>query len=191
MDATKIIVRPATQSDAAMIANVVVMAIGDETALRIGYGCDYLAMFEAIARNEATQYSYTNALIAEIDGNVAGAVVGYDGAKLHPLREGTLSVMREHIASVTIPEDETEAGEYYLDSIAVVPAFRSRGVARALIAAFCDKAFDEGHERVGLIVDVDNPQAESLYSSLGFERINELTFYGHRMWHLQRKIGIK
>ena len=186
MDATKIIVRAAEQDDAAMIANVIAMAIGDEEAVRDYCGDDYFTILEAIARNEATQYSYVNALVAEVDGHVAGAVVGYDGAELAPLREGTFALLREHIGRVPTICDETEAGEYYLDSIAVVPEYRSHGVAHALISAFCDKAFAEGHERVGLIVDNDNPQAERLYTSLGFERVGHLIFFGHKMWHLQR-----
>ena len=49
------------------------------------------------------------------------------------------------------------------------------------------KAFERGYERVGLLVDIDNPRAEKLYSSFGFERVNETTFLGHRMWHMQAK----
>ena len=44
----------------------------------------------------------------------------------------------------------------------------------------------EGHACVGLIVDNDNPQAENLYSALGFERVGTRLFFGHQMWHLQR-----
>jgi predicted GNAT family acetyltransferase len=57
-----------------------------------------------------------------------------------------------------------------------------------LITTFCDKVFNEGHERVGLIVDYDNPHAEELYTSLGFQRVGTKSFFGHKMWHLQRNI---
>jgi methylated-DNA-[protein]-cysteine S-methyltransferase len=60
------------------------------------------------------------------------------------------------------------------------------GVGRALVSAFCDKAFAEGHKRVGLIVDFENPDAERLYTSLGFRRIGTRPFFTHQMWHLQR-----
>ena len=56
-----------------------------------------------------------------------------------------------------------------------------------LINALCDKASNEGHERVGLIVDFDNHKAEDLYFSLGFTRVGTRIFFGHKMWHLQRK----
>ena len=96
-------------------------------------------------------------------------------------------MLRRTIGRVPTIADETEAGEYYLDSIAVLPEFRGQGVASALINAFCDKAFAQGHNRVGLIVDFDNPNAEKLYTSLGFERVGTRIFFGHKMWHLQRK----
>ncbi len=117
---------------------------------------------------------------------VAGAIVGYDGARLSELREGTFAVLRECTGRVPVVADETEVGEYYLDSVGVLPEFRGCGVGQALVAAFCDRAFAEGHERVGLIVDCENPNAERLYTSLGFARVGRKRFLGHDMWHLQR-----
>ena len=178
--------RAARCEDAAMIARAVAMAIGDEVALREYCGEEYLAVLEEVAAREATQYSWRYALVAEVDGVVAGAIVGYDGALLHPLRVATFAVLRERIGRVPKIDDETEAGECYLDSVGVLPEYRGRGVGGRLIEAFCQRAFAEGHERVGLIVDYDNPQAERLYSSLGFRRVGERQFFGHRMWHLQR-----
>ncbi|MDO4759089.1 MAG: GNAT family N-acetyltransferase [Rikenellaceae bacterium] len=115
--------------------------------------------------------------------------MGYDGARLQELRDGTLAVIRELTARTPKIADETEAGEYYLDSVGVLPHFRGLGVGRALVAAFCDKAFAEGHNRTGLMVDYENPNAERLYTALGFERVGTKLFFGHRMWHLQKKIG--
>lgn len=188
---SRISVRPAHREDAATIARVVAMAIGDEKALQAYCGDDYLAVLSEIAATEQTQYSWHDALVAEVDGVVAGAVVGYDGAQLQALREGTFSVLRAQIGRVPTIADECEAGEYYLDSIGVLPEFRGFGVGRALVEAFCQKAFSEGHERVGLIVDYDNPQAEKLYTSLGFRRVATKLFFGHRMWHLQRSRTIR
>lgn len=185
MDGSGIIVRGATPEDAATIARTVALAIGDEGALQAYCGEDYLAVLTEIAGREATQYSWQQALIAEVDGVVAGAVVGYDGARLQELRNGTLSVICERIGRIPKITDETETGEYYLDSVGVLPEFRGRGVGRALVAAFCDKVFAEEHGRVGLMVDYENPNAERLYTSLGFERVGTKLFFGHRMWHLQ------
>lgn len=189
MNIPNVIVRKAKFEDAAAIAHAVAMAIGDEQALRAYCGDDYLAVLTAIAAAEGTQYSWQNALIAEVDGYLAGAVVGYNGAQLKILREGTFAVLQRCIGRIPTIADETEAGEYYLDSVGVLPEFRGMDVGRELIYAFCDMAFAEGHNRVGLIVDFDNPQAERLYCSLGFERVGTRLFFGHRMWHMQKDVG--
>ena len=92
----------------------------------------------------------------------------------------------QYVNKINITEDETEAGEYYLDSIGVLPEFRKMGIATKLIKAMRDKIFAEGHTKFGLIVDFDNPDAERLYTSLGFKRIKTRNFLGHQMWHLQK-----
>ena len=180
--------RSATCEDAAIIAQVIAMAIGDEQGVRHYCGDDYIDVLTKICSRDNTQYSWRCSLVAEVDGHTVGAIVGYDGAELHSLRNGTFEVLRETIGRVPNIVDETEAGEYYLDSIAVEPEFRSCGVGRALILSLCDRAAAEGHSRVGLIVDCSNPQAERLYSSLGFERVGERIFFGHQMWHLQKTV---
>lgn len=186
MESRNIIVRKATIRDAGIIAQAVAIAIGDQKALKDYCGEDYIATLTLIARNRGTQYSWRQALIAEVEGEVAGAVVGYDGALLHVLREGSFTILRNSIGRIPHISDETEAGEYYLDSIGVLPKFRGQGVGSKMIETFCKMAFNEGHTHVGLIVDIDNTKAESLYTSLGFKRVGTRQFFGHRMWHLQR-----
>lgn len=181
MGTPKIEVRRARREDAATIAMAVAMAVGYDTSHPI------YPVFLALAGREHTQYSYRNALIAEVDGCVAGALVGYDGALLQELRTPIYPLLEEHLGATPHIEDETEAGEFYLDSIGVLPEYRGLGVGRRLLMAMTEKAFAEGHERVGLIVDFDNPQAERLYASLGFERVGTKTFLGHQMWHLQKR----
>lgn len=186
MNKSKITIRPASIDDASLIAQVVVMGIGSEEALQNYCGEHYLDVLTKVACSEHAQYSYHNALVAEIDGRPVGGIVGYDGGTLYPLREGTYSVIRRYHAHVPTIIDETSAGEFYVDSVAVLPDYRGCGVGRALLDGMCTKAFSEGHRRVGLLVDCDNPAAERLYASIGFKRINPTTFLGHQMWHMQK-----
>ena len=182
MPEKSIVIREATAADAPLVAKVVLMALHyDETHPLYG-------IFQELAARTDAQYSYCNALVAEVDGSVAGAIVGYDGARLYELREPLLALIREREGRELEIEDETTAGEFYLDSLAVLPRFRGCGVGRALLSAAAERAFAAGHERVGLIVDFDNPRAEKLYSSLGFVRVNPTTFLGHDMWHMQLKV---
>ncbi len=185
MKAPKITIRSARVEDAATIARAVAMAIGDKEALRAYCGDDYMAVLTQIAATKDTQYSWQYALVAEVDGTAAGAVVGYDGDDLQSLREGTFAIVRQLTGRVPNIANETEGGEYYLDSVGVLPEFRGLNVGRTLVREFCNKVFATQHNCVGLIVDSNNPQAEKLYTSLGFERVGTRLFFGHRMWHLQ------
>lgn len=186
MESPKIIIRPATIDDAETIALAVALAIADEEAVRDYCGDEPRAVLTEISRADHTQYSWRSALVAESEGRTVGAVVGYDGAKLKELREGTFDVLRRMVGRVPNIPNETEEGEYYLDSVAVIHEFRGLGIGAKLVEAFCDMAFSEGAERVGLIVEAENANASKLYRSLGFVPVGERTFFGHRMFHLQR-----
>ena len=78
-------------------------------------------------------------------------------------------------------------GEFYLDSIGVLPQFRGLGIGAMLLCEMTRMAHENGHEHVALIVDEDNPSAEKLYTRLGFRRVGTRIFFGHRMWHLRTK----
>ena len=185
MNIQNITIRQATINDAELIAYCVGSAIGEE-AVQEHLGANWLDIIAEIARLEISQYSYRNALIAEINNTPAGAVVAYDGARLDELRTQTLRIIHRYNPDFAFTEDETEAGEYYPDSLCVLPQYRKMSGATRLINALCEKVFSEGHNRVGLIVDFDNPNAERLYTSLGFKRIKTRNFLGHQMWHLQK-----
>jgi ribosomal protein S18 acetylase RimI-like enzyme len=180
-------IRQAVKSDAPFIAKAVAMAIGDENALKGYCGESYIELLTEIAMHDKSQYSYNNALIAEVQEKVTGVVIGYDGAELHSLRENTYNIINKHLGRTPSIPDETAAGEFYLDTLAVFPEYRNQGIAKSLITAICDKAFSDTHDRVGLIVDLDNPKAESLYTSIGFKRVGTKTFLGHNMYHMQIK----
>ena len=176
-------IRKATKSDAPLIAKVVAMAIGEEgTKHYCGY--EHQSVLEEIARLENSQYSYRNAIVAEVDGIPAGAAVAYDGADLYKLRDVTLKHIFDRTGKTHNIEDETDASEVYLDSIAVLPEFRGLGIGKKLLLALKEIAFKEYGKNLGLLVDFENPDAECLYKSVGFERVNVKDFLGHKMWHL-------
>lgn len=180
-------IRRATKDDAKFIAQVEAMAIGDSETLQEYCGENYIQVLTEIAYKKGTQYSWENALIAIVDNCLAGAIIAYDGSLLNELREGTLKVIFDHTAITHNIKDETQAGEYYIDAVAVSPKFRGLGVAEALVGAICTDAFSKGFDKVGLIVDYDNRNAESLYFKLGFEIVDYKNFFGHRMKHLQKE----
>lgn len=58
-----------------------------------------------------------------------------------------------------------------VQTIAVAPSAQGRGVGRALLRALLERARARGASAVLLEVRADNPAAQALYASEGFERI--------------------
>ena len=182
-------IQEATKSQAAVIANLIMMAMTDDCCLYFcgeGYGLDdFRRMMTMLVGREDSQYSYKNTLVA-MDGNqVVGISVSYDGAHLHKLRRAFIEVAKEYIGKDhSDMDDETQAGELYLDSLAVLPEYRRQGIARKLLLATKERANRLGLPCVGLLVDKDNSDGEALYSSVGFRYLNDNHWGGHPMKHL-------
>ena len=191
----------ATKEQAPEIAHLIMMAMTDDCCLHFcgeGYGLDdFYKMMTLLVEREDSQYSYKNTLVA-VDGNrsaaigdacqskkVVGISVSYDGGRLHELRRPFLSLTLEYIGKDNSGiDDETQAGELYLDSLAVLPEYRRQGIASRLIAATKERANRMGLPCVGLLVDKGNPSGEALYTSVGFRYANDSHWGGHEMKHL-------
>lgn len=148
---------------------------------------DFERVMESLVLAEDSQYSYRNTLVAVgCDGELCGICVSYDGGRLHELRKAFITAVRDNFGrDFSGMDDETSAGELYIDSIAVPESCRGRGVATLLLNAVKDKAEAMGLPAVGLLVDKDNPKAEKLYVRVGFRHVGDNTWGGHGMRHLQ------
>ena len=189
MELTKIEIREAGKNQAAEIAGLIMMAMTDDCCLYFcgdEYGLeDFRKMMTALVEREDSQYSYKNTLVALDRENVVGISVSYDGERLHQLRRAFIESAKEYIGKDhSRMDDETQAGELYLDSLAVLPEYRRRGIAKRLIEATKAKADCMGIPCVGLLVDKGNPSGEALYSSVGFRYADDSMWGGHQMKHL-------
>jgi ribosomal-protein-alanine N-acetyltransferase len=63
------------------------------------------------------------------------------------------------------------SGQADIQTIAVAPTARQHGLGRALMVALLEEARRRQASEVFLEVRADNPQAQALYVSLGFEQI--------------------
>ena len=99
--------------------------------------------------------------------------MSYDGATHEEGRRNTW-VMPDGrlLSSGDVPE--TTAGEYYLDSLAIVPEFRGHGLWRKLFDDAVEMAKEKGFHRVTLICDESYHKLAQLYTSYGF--VPEETF---------------
>ncbi len=188
-NASPLAIRNATKDEAPAIARLIMMAMTDECCLYFcgeGHGLDdFHEMMTELVEQENSQYSYRNTLVAMSDGNVAGIAVSYDGGKLHMLRQAFVDAAKLRLGKDhSGMDDETQAGELYLDSLAVHPDYRRKGIARSLLMATKDKANQMNLPCVGLLVDKGNPEGEALYRSVGFRNLNDSQWGGHAMRHL-------
>ena len=191
LDDNKMIeITKATPLQAVDIAHLIMMAMTDECCLNFcgeGHGLDdFFRMMSALVLREDSQYSYRNTLVAVDNGRVVGIAVSYDGSRLHELRQAFIDEALRHIGvNHSGMDDETQPGELYLDSLAVLPEYRRQGIAKRLLKATKMKADMMNLPCVGLLVDKGNPVGESLYASAGFRYVNDSQWGGHPMKHLQ------
>lgn len=79
-----------------------------------------------------------------------------------------------------------------LESIAVDPLYRGRGVARDLLNATLSRLSDEpGAGSIRLMVGIDNEPALRFYEQFGFTRVRKVKRYygpGRDAWHMRLKL---
>jgi ribosomal protein S18 acetylase RimI-like enzyme len=140
---------------------------------------------EYLVDGDDNQYSYQNCWVAEINDKVVGAVAVYDGARLGELRGPVERYISNRYKRSFHPEDETEGGEFYIDSLGVDPAEQGRGIGAKLLQFLIEEYVGRRGETLGLLVDKENPGARKLYLRLGFEVVGEKELAGKKMEHLQ------
>lgn len=171
----KIRIRRADVADAPFVALRVISALGVENPDDKIVEC-----MTAISAMDEVLYSWRNAWIAECGGVAAGMLLAYDGANYALWRQRTFDVLKDMMGyDLTGMQDETCAGEFYLDSLSVLPAFRRKGVARQLLEKVLEMASAQGHSLITLAVAPDNTLAFALYRSLGFEKKGMLHIFDY------------
>ena len=183
------IIRPARPAEAARIATLIMEAMnhdccqwwaGPHHTLD-----DFHQLMTSLVQRTDSQYSYLNTLVAVVADEVVGICTAYDGARLHQLRQAFIDGARQSFGmDRSAIDDETSAGEFYLDSLCVAAPYRKQGIATALLKASIEKARTLGMPSVGLLVDCGNPKAEHLYTQIGFSLKDNTSWGGHPMHHL-------
>ncbi len=173
--------RDATLDDAPFIARVVLAGI-DMLEIDVALPDEQHAIFEhliKICRMDDTLYSYLNTRIAEIDGNPVGALVAYDGACYAKMREKTFGLVQQ-TSGMDLSHNAMETGpsEFYLDSMAILSEYRGIGIGKLLMRDRVDFAFNNGSQKVTLLVDKDKPRLQQYYESEGFVFSEEMFVFG-------------
>lgn len=186
-------IRKATPRDAGKIASHLMLAMDDIVYRFTGDNNRQkaLQLLEELARSRCNQYSFENCWVVEIDNEVVATANVYDGAHLHELRKPVAGKIGTQYNKEFNPEDETQAGEFYIDCVGVEPGFQGKGIGSALFRFLIEEYVLGRNQPLGLLVDKDNPGAEKLYLKLGFEVAGAKTLTGKQMHHLQFRKGLQ
>jgi ribosomal protein S18 acetylase RimI-like enzyme len=187
------IIRKATKAESQIITEHVFLAMEQILYAFIGMKDHEKAksFLRYFVEKENNQYSYKNCLVAESENEVKGTLNIYDGGKLERLRAPIIAYIKTHFGIGFHHEEETQEGEYYIDSLGVGKSQQGKGLGSALLKFTIDKYVKNDQKTIGLLVDEDNTNAEKLYLKLGFELVGRKVLTGKKMKHLQLKPNIE
>lgn len=183
-------IRQATPADNGPIAQLIILAMG-KLAAKFANSDDpgvITGLFEKFVTEPGNQYSYHNILVWAEGDAICGMIMAYDGGQLDQLRKPFISYTQTVLGFTGTPEDETQAGEYYIDCLGVFSQYQGKGIAKELIKALFTRAAELGHHTVGLLVSKGNDKAKKLYTNLGFTNVGEQALLGGVHDHLQYKL---
>ncbi|HYG90531.1 MAG TPA: GNAT family N-acetyltransferase [Azospirillum sp.] len=111
-------------------------------------------------------FSYRHCAVAADGDSVIGVAHAYPVDWMKMVDRSSLPADRlEHIHAFDVTQDW---GSYFLSALAVVPAWRRRGIAQRLLGWAEQRARAGGFDRVTLHVWADNAPARRLYARCGY-----------------------
>jgi len=181
------LIRKAKSGESEHITPLILLAMEDIVYRFIGESSPEKAteFLLSLIKEENNQYSWQHCWVAESEGVIIAAALVYDGGRLHEFRAPVARRIKEMFNRSFHPEDETQAGEYYIDSVGVDGSQQGKGVGTKLFSFLIDEYVHKDKQTLGLLVDKENPAAKKLYLKLGFQVVGEKTLTNKRMEHLQ------
>lgn len=180
-------IRKAQPVESHLIAPLIFLAMEDIVYHYIGEKSrdKAIKLLDSLIGESGNQYSYEHCWVMETEGEIVAAAIVYDGASLHELRVPVANKIKSMFHRPFHPEDETGAGEYYIDCVGVDPGQQGRGIGSKIFGFLMDEYVHKRNETLGLLVEKDNPKAKELYLKLGFKVVGEKTLAQKTLEHLQ------
>jgi ribosomal protein S18 acetylase RimI-like enzyme len=169
MSANDVIFRPASKSDAHVIAELfrissegVADYVWTQMAAESGSNADLVDIGAERYRREGVDFSYQNCDIAEIEGEPVGMLHAYRmGADAGKVEDGFDPVLRPYA-------ELEEPSSLYISGLALFPKYRGEGVGTRLLDFAYKRARVEGLKKISLICFEENEGAYRLYQREGF-----------------------
>jgi GNAT superfamily N-acetyltransferase len=177
--------RPAEPRDDAAVARLIYSTASGRYDLFAGDRARALRFLQSAIASPGNDTSREGVIVAEIGGEVAGALAAFPSAEGPPRRRRLivralrgrapwhwgrlLRIARMGEAGPQPPRDSL-----YIDALATDERFRRRGVARALLDAAGERARSLGLAKLALDTTAANSGARALYESAGFRLTGDL-----------------
>ena len=160
--------RPASTWDASILAELVNHA-GEGMPLYLweklaGPGETAWDVGRARAGREQGSFSYRNATIMEHQGEAAGCLIGYEIAEVPGAIAPDMPAMFRPLQEL----ENLAPGTWYVNVLAVLPAFRNKGLGTELLGLAERAGRGLGKRGLSLIVSEANTGARRLYKRNGF-----------------------
>lgn len=165
------LIREAKASDAGHLVRFINMA-ADDLPLHfwqrsVGPEGDPWAFGRERAARETGNFSFRNAWLAELDGEVAACLLGYPA-------EDEPGPIDPDTPVIFVPLLELEAlapGSWYLNVLATYEQFRGKGCGSALLAHAEGVALRAGFGSISLIAEDTHLEALRLYAAKGYREV--------------------
>lgn len=173
--------RPAAKADCRRIAELFALASGGVSLVVWQMFADEypgltpLDIGERRYAREATNFSYQNCVLAEVDGRVVGMLVTFpipEDDDAGGSDDETPEVLRPY-AELEVP------GSWYVCGIAVDPDHQDRGLGTAFLEIARAQARERGLSTLSLIVFEQNTGATRLYDRLGYREVDRRPVVPH------------
>ena len=123
--------------------------------------------------SEEGNFSYTNCVLAELDGEVIGQLCTYPVEASMEEPEEPLDPIIEPYARLEIPDT------LYVSSLALFEGFRGMGLGTEMISLARDQARERGLDALSLLVFEQNSGAVKLYKREGFHEVDRAAVVPH------------
>ena len=190
----EVTIRDAREDDAEFLAQVILAAahmsdMGADTANSTATATAASAGdLTAICRRTDTLYSWRNARIACACGKRAGAMVSYPGDIYVAARSITFPLLPGLTqAQIDATDIETLPGEWYLDSLAVLPEFRRAGIGKMLVMDAIERGRNAGYTQCTLLAEKSSTHLVEYYTRLGFAIESSKLYLGNAYWRMVRR----
>ncbi len=169
MTANNVTFRPATRSDARVIAELFQISsegvadyVWSQSEDPEFQGLPLIEIGERRYAREDADFSYQNCDIAEIDGEPVGMLHAYKmGADVGSVSDEADPVLRPYM-------ELEEPNSLYISGLAILDKFRGGGIGTRLLDFAYKRARAEGLKKVSLICFAENEAAYRLYNREGF-----------------------